>query len=104
MGRFCETREDRCTRRDVDGYLYEYWADEGGEQKGERVPELNLRFMQQPKVRGKAYVDFSSNETQTKITIWVEGKVCDVWSEDEVEVRTLRRMTEVNWEDPPVRK
>jgi hypothetical protein len=101
MGRLCETREDRCTRRDVDGYLYEYWADEGGEQKGARVPEPNVRFMPQPKTRGTAYVDHSASSTQTKITIWIDGKDCDIWSDDIVEVRTVRRTTEVTWEDPP---
>ena len=54
----------------------------------------------QPRARGKAYVDWAANADHVKVVVWLpKEQGCDIWGDDEVEIRTLSRVTTVRWGD-----
>lgn len=56
------------------------------------------KHLPQPTVRGRALVDWSANSEQVKVVVWLpKDQGCDILSEDEVEIRTLSRVTTVDW-------
>lgn len=56
----------------------------------------------QPRAVGEAYVDYSANAKQVKITVWVERdpvtNACEIASHDEVEIRTRKRTVTQMWD------